>query len=94
VATSLLTLLAVFRVWVRGFWGTPMPDMVEARVRLKRGAHLGGLRFMAAMTVVMVGVGISVAAAAGPLSDVAFTAAHDLVNGSSYIEAVLGEGAQ
>ncbi|GAA4909519.1 Na+/H+ antiporter subunit D [Streptomonospora salina] len=92
-ATSLLTVMAVFRVWVRGFWGTPMPDMVEARERLKRGAHLGGLRFMAAMTGVMVAVGLVVAAAAGPLSEVAFTAAHDLMNGSSYIEAVLGEGA-
>ncbi|QBI55260.1 Na+/H+ antiporter subunit D [Streptomonospora litoralis] len=94
VATSLLTVMAVFRVWVRGFWGTPMPDMVEARERLKRGAHLGGLRFMAAMTGVMVAAGLTVAAAAGPLSDLAFVAAHDLVNGTSYIEAVLGEGAR
>nr|WP_156002955.1 Na+/H+ antiporter subunit D [Streptomonospora sp. PA3] len=94
VATSLLTVIAVFRVWVRGFWGTPMPDMVEARERLKRGSHLGGLRVMATMTGVMVAAGLAVAAAAGPLSELAFVAAHDLLNGSAYIEAVLGEGAR
>ncbi|GAB3447950.1 Na+/H+ antiporter subunit D [Streptomonospora sediminis] len=94
VATSLLTIVAIFRVWVRGFWGTPMPDMVEARARLKSGAHLGGLRVMAWTTGVMVALGLVVAAAAGPLSELAFVAAHDLMNGTSYIEAVLGEDAR
>ncbi|MDA0566105.1 Na+/H+ antiporter subunit D [Streptomonospora sp. S1-112] len=90
VVTSLLTLMAIFRVWARGFWGTPMPDMVEARERLKRGSHLGGLKFMAVMTGVMVVFGVAIAVCAGPLSEVAFTAAHGLMNGSAYIEAVLG----
>ncbi|MDT0303657.1 Na+/H+ antiporter subunit D [Streptomonospora wellingtoniae] len=94
VATSLLTIVAIFRVWVRGFWGTPMPDMIEARVRLKSGAHLGGLRIMAMATGAMVAFGLFVAAAAGPLSELAFVAAHDLMNGAAYIEAVLGEGAR
>ncbi|GAA4942119.1 Na+/H+ antiporter subunit D [Streptomonospora halophila] len=94
VVTSLLTIVAIFRVWVRGFWGTPMPDMIEARVRLKSGAHVGGLRIMAAATGVMVAFGLLVAAAAGPLSELAFVAAHDLMNGAAYIEAVLGEGAR
>ncbi|MFC4561164.1 Na+/H+ antiporter subunit D [Nocardiopsis mangrovi] len=92
VATSLLTMMAIFRIWVRGFWGTPMPDMVEAREQLQRGANRGGLRMMTAMTGVMVGVGLFVALAAGPLAEVAFTAAHDLLEGGAYVEAVLGGG--
>ncbi|GAA3747826.1 multicomponent Na+:H+ antiporter subunit D [Spinactinospora alkalitolerans] len=93
VLTSLLTLIAVFRIWTRAFWGTPLPDMVEAKEQLRRGANLGGLRFMTAMTGVMVGVGLFVMAAGGPLAEVGFTAARDLVDGDAYIEAVMGEGA-
>ncbi|MFC3999131.1 Na+/H+ antiporter subunit D [Nocardiopsis sediminis] len=92
VATSLLTMMAIFRIWVRGFWGTPMPDMVEAREQLRRGSNRGGLRMMTMMTGVMVGVGLFVAFAAGPLAEIAFTAAHDLLEGGAYVEAVLGGG--
>nr|WP_078763061.1 Na+/H+ antiporter subunit D [Marinactinospora thermotolerans] len=92
--TSLLTLIAVFRIWTRAFWGTPLPDMVEAKERLRNGANLGGLRFMTTMTGVMVAVGLFVAVAAGPLASIGFTAAEGLVNGDAYIEAVLGEGAR
>jgi multicomponent Na+:H+ antiporter subunit D len=92
VLTSLLTLIAIFRIWVRGFWGTPMPDMVEARAQLRSGANRGALRFMTAMTGVMVAVGVAVAVAAGPLTDIAFTAADDLLDGTAYVEAVLGHG--
>jgi multicomponent Na+:H+ antiporter subunit D len=92
VLTSLLTLIAIFRIWVRGFWGTPMPDMVEARAQLRSGANRGALRFMTAMTGVMVAVGVAVAVVAGPLTDIAFTAADDLLDGTAYVEAVLGHG--
>ncbi|TQN32286.1 multisubunit sodium/proton antiporter MrpD subunit [Haloactinospora alba] len=94
VVTSLLTLLAIFRVWTRAFWGEPMPDMVEARSQLRQGANRRGLRFMTATTGVMVGIGLLVAAVSGPLSEVAFTAARDLVERQPYIEAVLGTGTQ
>ncbi|MDA8370535.1 MAG: Na+/H+ antiporter subunit D [Nocardiopsaceae bacterium] len=92
VLTSLLTLMAIFRIWVRGFWGTPMPDMVEARAQLRSGSSRAGLRFTTAMTGVMVGVGITVAVMAGPLTDIAFTAARELLDPSAYIDAVLQKG--
>ncbi|GLU48057.1 Na+/H+ antiporter subunit D [Nocardiopsis ansamitocini] len=91
VLTSLLTLIAIFRIWTRAFWGTPRPDMVEAKKQLRSGSNLGGLHVMTAMTGVMVGVGLLVAVAAGPLIDVSMTAAEDLVDGRAYITAVLGE---
>ncbi|WP_046469092.1 Na+/H+ antiporter subunit D [Allosalinactinospora lopnorensis] len=93
VLTSLFTLMAIFRVWARAFWGTPLPDMLEARAELRRGPDFVGRRLMAATTGTMVGVGLLVAAAAGPLTDIAFTAARDLLDGRAYIEAVLPEGA-
>ncbi|GAA3723684.1 Na+/H+ antiporter subunit D [Salinactinospora qingdaonensis] len=93
VLTSALTLIALFRIWTRAFWGTPLPDMVEAKQRLRNASNRGGLRMMTAMTAVMVTAGLVVALVAGPLSELGFTAAHDLVDGEAYIHAVLGEEA-
>lgn len=92
VLTSLLTLMAIFRVWVRAFWGTPLPDMLEARAELRRGPGVAGRRVMAVTTGAMVGAGIAVAVGAGPLLEVAFTAAEDLLDGDAYIEAVVEGG--
>ncbi|PSL00670.1 multisubunit sodium/proton antiporter MrpD subunit [Murinocardiopsis flavida] len=92
VLTSLLTLIAIFRIWTRAYWGTPLPDMVEARERLRSGPNTSGLRIMTAMTGVMVATGVAVAVAAGPLAQVSFTAAVDLLDGGAYVEAVLGRG--
>lgn len=92
VITSLLTLMAIFRIWSRAFWGTPLPDMVEARERLRGGPNTAGLKLMTAMTGVMVATGVAVALAAGPLAEVSFTAAADLLDGDAYVRAVLGEG--
>ncbi|TDQ48239.1 Na+/H+ antiporter subunit D [Actinorugispora endophytica] len=94
VLTSLLTLIAIFRIWTRAFWGTPRQDMLEARARLRSGSNRGGLRIMTAMTGVMVAVGVAVAVASGPLTAVGFTAAEDLLDGRAYVTAVLGEGAR
>ncbi|MBB6172748.1 multicomponent Na+:H+ antiporter subunit D [Nocardiopsis mwathae] len=90
--TSLLTIIAIFRVWTRAFWGTPLPDMLTARAELKRGPDAAGLRMMTVTTGVMVGVGVLVAVLGGPLVDLSFTAAHDLLDGGAYIEAVLPGG--
>lgn len=92
VLTSLLTLMAIFRVWIRAFWGTPLPDMLEARAELRRGPDVAGRRIMAVTTGAMVGVGLTVTVAAGPLAELAFTAAADLLDGGAYIEAVMEEG--
>ncbi|KUP96765.1 Na+/H+ antiporter subunit D [Thermobifida cellulosilytica] len=94
VLTSLLTLIAIFRVWTRAFWGTPRPDVLEAREQLRSGANRGGLRIMTATTGAMVAVGVAVALAAGPLTEVGFTAAEGLLDGRAYVTAVLGEGAR
>ncbi|CAM3671892.1 Na+/H+ antiporter subunit D [Nocardiopsis rhodophaea] len=91
--TSLLTLIAIFRVWARAYWGTPLPDMLAARAELKRGPDAAGLRMMTVTTGVMVAFGLLVALLAGPLVDFSFTAAHDLVDGGAYIDAVLPGGA-
>lgn len=92
VLTSLLTLMAIFRIWTRGFWGTPMPDMVEARERLWRGNNIAGLRIMTVSTGAMVGLGLGIAVMSGALADIAFTAANDLLDRSAYIDAVLNGG--
>ncbi|MDA2811978.1 Na+/H+ antiporter subunit D [Nocardiopsis sp. RSe5-2] len=89
VATSLLTLMAIFRVWVRAFWGVPLPDVVEAGERLQ-GRRSGGALLMAGATGAMVALGLALAAASGPLTALAFTAAEDLVSGQAYLQAVLG----
>ncbi|WP_017594316.1 Na+/H+ antiporter subunit D [Nocardiopsis potens] len=92
VATSLLTLMAIFRIWVRGFWGEPLEDMIEARDQLRSQGMSGGRLLMTSSTAAMVAIGLALAAAAGPLTDFAFTAAEDLLGGGAYIESVLTGG--
>ncbi len=92
VFTSLFTLLAIFRVWTRAFWGTPLPDMLQARDDLRRGSNTAGRKIMTATTGAMVLVGIVVILWADPLLEIAFTAAEGLLDRGAYVETVLGEG--
>src|SRR5690606_25219107 len=92
VATSLLTLMAIFRIWVRGFWGEPLEDMIEARDQLRSQGMSGGRLLMTSSTAAMVGIGLALAALSGPLTEFAFTAAEDLLGGGAYGEAVLTGG--
>lgn len=91
VVTSLLTLLAMTRVWTYAFWGgerAPSPPRPQP-LRERRG-----LALIDGATMGMVGAGLAVAALAGPLSELAGRAAHDLLQPAAYEQAVLGDEAR
>jgi multicomponent Na+:H+ antiporter subunit D len=95
VATSLLTLYAMARVWVRVFWGeprAPLPDP-DPDDELEIGT-MSTPRPMMAAAAALATVSVAIAVAAGPLSAVAGRAATDLVAREPYRTAVLGDGAQ
>ncbi|MGX5654697.1 Na+/H+ antiporter subunit D [Geodermatophilus nigrescens] len=98
LVTSLLTLAAMSRVWVRSFWGEPPaespagppgqePDGDAGTATVARRAN--GL--MVAGAAVAVAAGLTLAAAAGPLSAYAGRAAADLVDHEGYRADVLGD---
>jgi len=102
VVTSLLTLLAVARVWNRAFWRRPSdaehPDPVLL-APVGRAAGPGAKpnsvtllpRTMVGSTVGLVVLGVALTVFAGPLFTVSDQAAEDMLDRSSYIQAVLGE---
>ncbi len=93
IATSLLTLLAMGRVWSGVFWG-PVAEIVADADR-EDSVDVGVARtprLMVASTVVAVVGGLSITLVAGPLYGLTTRAAEDLVDRSSYVTAVLGDG--
>ena len=93
VATSLLTLYAMARVWVRVFWGSsqpPQPDP-DPDDELVVGTALTPKPMIAAAAS-LAAVSMLIAVAAGPLSALSARAANDLLEREPYIAAVLGEG--
>jgi multicomponent Na+:H+ antiporter subunit D len=88
VATSLLTLVVVSRVWVQGFWG-PAAGRPDRSAGPQRPAPAGGHRVMVGTTGALVVAGLAVAALAGPLAAVATRAADDLLSRSPYEGSVL-----
>lgn len=86
---TLLTLIALSRVWTAGFWGrlrSARPD------RDREGPGMGWVpSWMTAATATLVGVGLTVAALAGPVQALTQRAAADLLQRDPYLEAVLGE---
>jgi multicomponent Na+:H+ antiporter subunit D len=105
VLTSLLTLLAVARVWNRAFWRQPSdaehPDPVllaapgEAETGTRNGRKNVILlpRTMVGSTLALVLLGLGLTVFAGPLFKVADQSAQDMLDRTSYIQAVLGENA-
>ena len=94
VLTSLLTLYAMARVWTRAFWGQvkqpegdPDPDD-----ELVVGTGSSS-RPMVLATGVLVTASVLIALVAGPLANVSGRAAADLVHGTPYYSAVLGDSA-
>ncbi|MDW5329674.1 Na+/H+ antiporter subunit D [Plantactinospora sp. KLBMP9567] len=91
--TSLLTLSALMRIWLRVFWSqsaAPAPaDADGATAAGSPGGRLPGrvMRF-AALTAVL--SGLAVAATAGPLAALSQRAAADLLDRDGYRGAVLG----
>lgn len=78
---SLLTLFSMTKIWAGAFWGTVEPA-TPARERLPVA--------MLIPTTALVVLSLSVALLAGPLYGLSERAAVDLLDGSTYVEAVLG----
>lgn len=93
VATSLLTLYAMAKVWNRAFWrevparGLPAGDVLTVR---RRNVVLPRAMVITSAFLVLVGVGLTVLA--GPLYAYTTRSAADLEAGTPYVSAVLPEG--
>lgn len=88
VATSLLTLYAMAKVWNRAFWrGGPATDQ-RGRVSVGSPLPFG----MVATTAVLVALGIGITVIAGPLYAYTQRAAVDLKSETAYVHAVLPPG--
>jgi multicomponent Na+:H+ antiporter subunit D len=103
VLTSLLTLLAVARVWNRAFWRKPEdaehpdPVLLADPAGSATGDRAGKTnvtllpRTMVGSTLGLVLFGVGLTVFAGPLFQVADQSATDMLDRTSYIQAVLGE---
>ncbi|MFI0407310.1 Na+/H+ antiporter subunit D [Actinomadura sp. 3N508] len=92
VLASVLTLMAMSRIWTLGFW-RPRPEGVPeppAEPPDDDSYTRGGVRVMQSVTAVMVVAGLLIAVFAGPLSSWSRRAAIDLLDPSAYRQAVLG----
>ncbi|WP_396446992.1 Na+/H+ antiporter subunit D [Actinomadura sp.] len=90
VVGSVLTLMAMSRIWTLGFW-RPRPEDAEEPAASESYTH-GGVRLMQSVTAVLVVAGLLIAAFAGPLASWSRQAADDLVSGNDYRHAVQGGG--
>jgi multicomponent Na+:H+ antiporter subunit D len=78
---SLLTLFSMTKIWAGAFWGEVDPP--------RPGRPLPAL--MVAPTAALTALGLAVALFAGPLYGLSERAAGDLLDGTTYVQAVLGE---
>lgn len=102
VLVSLLTLLALARVWNKAFW-RPAKDAEQPTPALVRAEHTGEQpdetdsknipASMMVSTVSLVSVGVLITVFAGPLYNLSDRASDNLFNPDRYISAVLGEDA-
>jgi multicomponent Na+:H+ antiporter subunit D len=104
VATSLLTLYAVAKVWSRVFWRAPRVAMMQSDGGTPhedevRGETLGGRqiarsasipKLMVGATAAMVALGLAFTVIGGPLMGVSDRAAVELADRGSYVDAVAG----
>ena len=105
VLTSLLTLLAIARVWNRAFWRKPEdaehpdPVLLAAPADSATGDRAGKTnvtllpRTMVGSTLGLVVFGVALTVFAGPLFRVADQSAQEMLDRTSYIQAVLGQDA-
>ena len=98
VVTSLLTLMAVARIWSRSFWrkgeDAEDPDrlllsktLAHARAANKRLLPMN----MVAPTAALVAMSVAFTVFAGPLMQFSRAAAYDMYERAPYLDAVLGE---
>jgi multicomponent Na+:H+ antiporter subunit D len=84
LAVSLLTLYSMTKIWANVFWGPRQEDQRPRTLTTPRRALMVG------STASLVVLSLAIAVAAGPLYDLSERAAQDLVDPTSYVEAVLG----
>ncbi|TDC65410.1 Na+/H+ antiporter subunit D [Actinomadura sp. GC306] len=90
VVASLLTLMAMSRIWTLGFW-RPRPE--EAGELPAAASYTqASTRLMGTVTAVLVVGGLLIAVFAGPLASWSSLAAADLLDPTAYRNAVLGGG--
>ncbi|MBE1514681.1 Na+/H+ antiporter subunit D [Nesterenkonia halotolerans] len=98
VLTSLLTLMAVARIWTRGFWRKPedADEAPERQLMSKTLAHARAANkrhlpmSMVAPTAALVAMSLAFTVFAGPLMDFSRAAAQDMYERTPYLEAVFG----
>ncbi|MFC0359266.1 MULTISPECIES: Na+/H+ antiporter subunit D [Kytococcus] len=93
--TSLLTLYALTRTWARAFWrrpfsedGHPLRDLPDPDRDVSEALVSG----VVGPTVLLVGVGLALSVAAGPVYAYTDRAAHDLLGTTVYTHAVFPDG--
>lgn len=90
LAVSVLTLLSMAKIWLGVFWGSPIDESSRVVVAVREaGAGPAGRRLMMAATGVAVLGTLLIATFAGPLWDMSYRAATNLVDPSAYIAEVL-----
>jgi multicomponent Na+:H+ antiporter subunit D len=93
VAVSLLTLLALARVWARAFWRST-DDAENPDAALLAPTHRGSMPgAMVGATAGLVALGLALTGFAGPLFTVSEQAAKEMLDRTPYITAVLGQQA-
>jgi multicomponent Na+:H+ antiporter subunit D len=83
LAVSLLTLFSMTKIWANTFWGPGQDNDIGRRLTAPRRALMVGST--ASLAVLSLGI----AAGSGPLYNLSERAARDLVDPSSYVNAVL-----
>ena len=90
VATSLLTLLAMGRVWSGTFWGPVAAVIPDADVEDRVDVGVARTpRLMLGAAALAVAGGLAITVVAGPLYGLSSRAADDLVDRRTYVDAVL-----
>jgi multicomponent Na+:H+ antiporter subunit D len=91
VVVSLLTLFSVAKIWIGAFWA----ESQDGRARSNEAVVVEARHAPALMlgpTAVLVLATVALGVMAGPLYDYCVRAATDLVDPSTYVSVVLGEG--
>lgn len=84
LATSVLTLLSMLKIWCYGFWS-------KAPARIVTAPQPSGRRSALAMISVLVVIALSIGFGAGAYLKVMQVAAHNVLDPTEYVAAVLGE---
>ena len=87
LVVSLLTLLAMIRIWMGVFWNPAEEPGVDRPSEPAR--RIGGPPLMVIPTAVLVACSLAIAAAAGPLFALSQRTAADLLDPSRYVQQVL-----